>query len=192
MRYIELEKSKKLYLNYSDIANILGISPESARVTCTRWVKKGALIRIKRGVYILASSWRFMERAEKFVIANILQNPSYISLTTAMDYYEITTQMQQNFTESISIYRTKEVQIQDDIFSYTKIRKELYFGFEKKDDIFIAAPEKAFLDALYLKSIGRYDFDITAVDAGKLDKAILESMIKKYPDKTRKRYESIK
>lgn len=192
MRYIELEKSKKLYLNYSDVANMLGISPESAMVTCTRWVKKGALIRIKRGTYVLGSRWRFMEREEKFVIATILQSPSYISLTTAMDYYEITTQMQQNFVESISIYRTKEVQIKDDIFSYTKIRKELYFGFEKKGDIFIATPEKAFLDALYLKSIGRYNFDIAAVDIDKLNKTILEAMIKKYPDKTGRRYESIK
>ncbi len=192
MRYIELEKSKKLYLNYNDVTNILGISPESAMVTCTRWVKKGALIRIKRGTYVLGSRWRFMEREEKFVIANILQSPSYISLTTAMDYYEITTQIQQNFVESISVYRTKEVQIEGDIFSYTKIRKELYFNFKKRGNIFIATPEKAFLDALYLKSIGRYDFDITAVDTGKLNKTILEVMIKKYPDKTRKQYESIK
>ncbi len=42
------------------------------------------------------------------------------------------------------------VNIKGSIFNYSRIRPNLYFGFVKKDGFFIAGPEKAFLDALYL------------------------------------------
>jgi hypothetical protein len=89
--------------------------------------------------------------------------------------------MQRDFIESVVLKRTKEVSIADTFFNYTKLSKNLYFGFEKVDNFFMATPEKAFLDAFYLMSLGRYQFDLTALDIDKLNKKLLTRILKKFP-----------
>ncbi len=187
MNYLKIRKIKKLYFGYNEVAQILGITRNSARVTCTRMVKKGLLIRLKRDFYVLEEKWDNMSKENKFIIANILQVPSYISLMTALDYYGITTQMQRDFIESICIYRTKEIRIKETVFNYTKIKKEIYAGFVKGNGFFIATKEKAFLDAMYLFSLGKYNFDLTSIDYAKLDSSVLNEMLKCYPAYTQKR-----
>lgn len=184
MRYVNLKKIRKLYFGYEEIARALNISLASARVSANRYVKQGLLIRIKRNFYVLGEKWQALDEQDKFCLANISQVPSYISLLTAMDYYEITTQMQRNYVESISLKRTKQLETGGIVFSYSKIDKGLYFDFVKKNNFFIASPEKAFIDALYLMSLGRYNFDLTAIDTRKMEMAKLKRLINKFPKKT--------
>ncbi|MGD9081677.1 MAG: hypothetical protein PVG96_20195 [Desulfobacterales bacterium] len=184
MKHLELNKIDKLYFGYPDIARALGISTASAKVSASRYVKLGVLVRIKRNMYVRREVWNTAGRDEKFMIANLGQTPSYISLMTALDYYEITTQLQRDFFESIAVKRTKEIQIDDSLFRYSKITSALYFGFEKEKDFFIATPEKALLDAFYLISYGRYALDISAVDAEKLDGEEIKRLSKEFPLKT--------
>ena len=184
MKYIKLRNIEKLYFGYEEVAKALGISLVSARVSANRYVKQGLLLRVKRNLYVLKEKWEAMGRENKFVLANLAQVPSYISLMTALDYYEITTQMQRNFIESIAIKRTREINMEGAVFNYSKINKNLYFGFLKKRGFFIASPEKAFLDALYLASLKRYSIDVSSIDFTKLNKSILRKMIKKFPVKT--------
>ena len=134
---------------------------------------------------MLRETWNRLDRTEKFQIANLIQVPSYISLMSAMDYYEVTTQLQQDFIESIVLKRTKEIEIERNTFNYSKIKTELYFGFAKKNDFFIATPEKAFLDAIYLMSLGRYSFDLASIDFSKLNVSELQKIIAKFPEKTK-------
>jgi predicted transcriptional regulator of viral defense system len=181
MRWSELLKIKKNYFGYFEIARVLNIKPSSARVYANRYVKYGILLRVKRDLYVLKERWKYFTREQKFEMTNLLQVPSYISLVSALDYYEITTQMQRNFIESVVLKRTKEVTIGDTLFNYTKVNKNLYFGFEKVNNFFIAKPEKAFLDAFYLMSLGRYQFDLTALDIDKLNNNLLSKILKKFP-----------
>ena len=102
MKLNELRRIKKLYFGWDELARALGITGDSARVAASRYVRQGLLVRVKRNLYILRETWDACGREEKFVIANMGQVPSYISLTTAMDYYGITTQMQQDFFESLN------------------------------------------------------------------------------------------
>ncbi|MCD6228088.1 MAG: hypothetical protein J7K17_01230 [Candidatus Omnitrophica bacterium] len=67
------------------------------------------------------------------------------------------------------------------MFNYTKINLKLYFGFVKVKDFFIATPEKAFLDALYLSLLGRYKFDKTSLDYNKFNLNNLKTLAKKFP-----------
>jgi hypothetical protein len=76
--------------------------------------------------------------------------------------------------------------VDNTVFNFTRISANLYFGFKKDKDFFIATPEKAFLDALYLMSIGRYNFDIDSIDFGKLNRNEIMGMVKKFPVKTKK------
>lgn len=190
MNYQKLKGIEREYFGYEELSKILDIAPSSARVTCTRLVKQGVLVRLRRNLYILKDRWDALSRQEKFILANIIQTPSYISLMSALDYYEVTTQLQRDFVESIAIRRTKAVEIEKNIFNYSKIKADLYFGFSKEKKFFIASREKAFLDALYFMSLKRYRFDLTSIDFGKLNTALIRKIIKKYPRKTQKLWES--
>lgn len=186
MNYLKLKKIKKMYFGYEEISRILGISLESARVFANRYVKNGVLIRIKRNLYILSERWNTLGKEEKFILANLAQVPSYISLMTALEYYGITTQVQRDFFESVAIKQTKEIAVQEAVFNYTKVRMNLYFGFVKEKDFFISTPEKAFLDALYLMSFNKYHFDLTSIDHRLLKISELKIMAKKFPLRTQR------
>jgi len=185
MKFRELRTISKLYFGYEEIARVLEISPASARVSASRYVRQGFLVRIKRNMYVLREVWNALGKAEKFLLVNMGQTPSYISLTTALEYYEITTQLQRDFFESVAVKRTKEIQVNGSVFRYSKIDGKLYFGFKKEKEFVIATPEKALVDAFYLMSYGRYALDVSALDSEKLngDKIIRLSM--EFPSKTK-------
>jgi predicted transcriptional regulator of viral defense system len=185
MKLFELNKINKDYFGHEDIARVLGITPAAAKVFAHRYIKKHVLIRAKRDMYILREKWIHFDREKKFEIANLLQVPSYISLITALDYYEITTQMQQSFIESIAIKRTTEFDINGTTFNYTRLNQTLYNGFLKRDNFFIATPEKALLDACYLMSLGRYSFDLSSIDKDKFDRESFSRLVQKFPETTK-------
>jgi predicted transcriptional regulator of viral defense system len=184
MKFLELHKITKDYFGHEDIARVVGITPSAARVSAHRYVKNRFLIRVKRGIYVLRERWKYFSQDQRFEIANLLQVPSYISLITALGYYEITTQMQQAFIESIAIKRTKEMEINGTVFTYTRLKQDFYEGFVKHKNFFIATPEKAFLDACYLMSLGRYNFDKSAIDLNKFDQEHLVREAEKFPKMT--------
>ena len=122
---------------------------------------------------------------EKFLHANLGQVPSYISLTTALEYYDVTTQVLRNFFESVAVKRTKEINLNGSVFRYTKVTNDLYFGFKKEKSFFIASPEKALLDAFYLMSYGRYSLDTSALDETKFNRDEVNCLSARFPLKTR-------
>ena len=183
MKYNDIKKINKLYFAYQDVAKILSIAEDSARVLCSRYVKQKYLIRLKRNFYILKERWDNITPNQRFELANILQVPSYISLMTALSFYEYTTQVQQKFVESISLYRTFTKNIEGAMFNYSKIKKDFYFGFAKKNNIFIASPEKAFIDSLYLNYLGKYNLDVSSLNLEKIDKKSCEKILERYPSK---------
>jgi predicted transcriptional regulator of viral defense system len=135
-------------------------------------------------MYMLRVVWDGAGVETKFALANLGQVPSYISLTTALDYYGITTQVQRDYFESIAVKRTKEISITGAVFRYVRIAGDLYFGFIKEKGFFIATPEKALLDGFYLMSFGRYAMDLAALDTAKLDSAELARLSKRFPMRT--------
>jgi predicted transcriptional regulator of viral defense system len=190
MKIGELQSIRRLYFGYEEIARVLNISPESARVSASRYVRLGLLERLKRNTYVLRNRWQVASQEERFSLANIGQAPSYISLLTALDYHEITTQLQRGFIESVSAKRTRELSLGDVLFRYTKINRALYFGFIRRQGFFIATPEKAFMDALYLMSFGRYSLDLAAIDGEKFDRKEIAHLSRIFPPKTRKLLEN--
>jgi len=192
MKALQLLKIKKLYFGYQDIARALNISLNSARVVASRYTSAGILIRIKRNLYVLREKWTAMSIEQRFAIANLIQVPSYVSLMTALSYYEITTQIQQNFIESIAIRRSKEIKVEDTVFHYTKIKPSLYFGFIKMRGFFMAEPEKAFVDSVYLHSLGRLCLDFSSLSFDKFARNKVYEFAKQFPSKTQelvKKYE---
>ena len=185
MKLIELKKIKNFCFGYEDISRTLGISAASAKVTASRYTRQGILLRMKKNMYVFKEAWNVANREDKFLLANMGQVPSYISFMTALDYYEITTQMQRDFFESVAVKRSKEINMDGNVFRYVKIAVDLYGEFKKEKTFFIATPEKALLDAFYLMSYGRYSLDLSSLDAAKFDRREIERLSRKFPLKTK-------
>ena len=189
MKTRELSSINQLYFGYEDIARALKISSASAKVSASRYVRLGLLMRLKRNIYVPKERWQTTSREERFTLANLGQTPSYISLMTALDYHEITTQVQRGIIESVAVKRTKEISLNGNVFRYTKVSRASYFGFIRQQQFFIATPEKALLDAIYLMSFGRYALDLSAIDDEKLNRKEIRRMSRNYPPQTRKMLE---
>jgi len=186
VKILRLNNIEKIFFGFLDISKILEISPESARVVAHRYVKNGVLIRIKPNIFVLAEKWKNFSIENRFESANLLQVPSYVSLTTALEYYGITTQIQRNYIECISIRRTLTKKIDEVTVRFSKLPEKLYFAFEKRDGYYIALPEKALIDAVYLSSLGRYSLDVSAISITGLKQKELTRLSKVFPAKTKK------
>jgi hypothetical protein len=191
MSYERLLTIDKPFFTQHDVAHAIGAKLASAEVLCSRYVKKGLLIRLKRGFYAKTETLSHLDQIDLYRIANILQVPSYVSLRTALSYYGITPQMQKSFFESISVKRTKTFEFGGLSFHYIKLRPELYSNFIKRDGIFIALPEKAVLDTFYLASLGRYSLDGASLDLTIINNETLAEFSALYPPKVRKYFEEL-
>jgi predicted transcriptional regulator of viral defense system len=189
MKILSLTGIEKLYFSPVDIAETLGISGNSALVTCCRYVKNGFLIRLKRNSYILRQKWDYITKEELFKIANMLLAPSYVSLSTSLSHNSASNKNHGDFIESISLKRTKSVKIEGIVFNYLKIKQDYYSPSQEKDSCRIASPEKSLLDILYLKYHGKYNIDISFVDLTRLNKNVLAELASLYPEKIRKYFE---
>lgn len=188
MNYQSLRRLTSLYFSYHEVAAELGIEPASARVLCSRYVSNGLLVRAKRNIYVLRERWDHMNENEIMQIANIIQVPSYISLTAALSYYGYTTQVQQGFIESVCVQRSIDKRILNMEFNYTKISRKYYSHFDKMNNVFIATPEKALVDAIYLHSFGKYSLDFSALDISKFDPTGLKKLLDRYPERIARRW----
>lgn len=184
MNLPKLRVISKPYLSVDDVARVLAIARPSARVFCARQVKRGELLRLKRNLYMLRERWEHLSEPERFALANLLQVPSYVSLMTALSSYGLTTQVQQGFVESVAIYRSKEVQVGQAVFRYTRLARDLYFGFSRREGYFIATPEKALADCLYLAALRRYHLDWTSLDLDRVNRKALAAILKRFPPYT--------
>ncbi len=147
------EKTKQVPFLQSDLAKLFSVEPQAMRNQLQRWKNKGLIISLKRGVYLLNQEERTNSISRQVIAAN-LYTPSYISLETALSYYKLIPEKIVSLT-SVTTRKTKTFQNKEGLFIYRHLMKEAYFGFQLMRDeygfpYFMAEPEKALLDFLYL------------------------------------------
>jgi len=181
---MKLEKLKsRLFFTVQDVAQAAGITLPSAHVLCSRYTRAGTFLRLKKNFYVLRDTWDRFDLVDVLKIANYIQVPSYVSFTTALSFYGITTQVQRNWIECAATKRSTTIQTGDVTFRYHKLQEALFFGFSRANGLFVAAPEKAVLDAAYLEVLGSGAVDWHAVDLEKVDHGRLREFLKNYPNK---------
>lgn len=130
-------------------------NPDPFKVQISRWMKAGKLIQLKRGIYLLADAYRKIEVYEPY-IASVLEKPSYLSLEKALEYYDLIPEAVKVYT-SVTTKRPAKFSTPVGIFSYKHIKNSLFWGYKavtlRKQTAFIATPEKALLDLIYLSGI---------------------------------------
>jgi len=126
---------------------------QAMRNQLNRWCAKGMIIKLKRGVYILNESDRKINPGSQF-IANQLYGPSYISLEFALNFYGLIPERVSDIT-SVTTKKTMAIKNDLGVFIYQHIQPDAFRGFKalKEDSeltVFIAEPEKAVVDFIYL------------------------------------------
>ena len=76
MSYERLLRIDKPFFSQEDVAHSLDIKLSSAEVLCSRYVTKGLLTRLKRGLYARTETLAHLSELGLFRIANLLQVPS--------------------------------------------------------------------------------------------------------------------
>ncbi len=118
----------------------------------SRWVKAGKLHKLKRGLYILAEPYRKIS-PHPFLIANRIKNASYVSLQSALAWYNLIPEYVPVVT-SVTTTRTDTFHNSEGSFLYRHIKKSLFAGYRSKElvngqFVFLALPEKTLLDLIY-------------------------------------------
>jgi predicted transcriptional regulator of viral defense system len=173
--FAKLLNTESPFFTISSLQATFNITRESARTTASRLVSRGVLTRLCRDLFVLSG-----RKYSLFALANALYQPSVVSLDTALNYWGLIVQDPQViFSVGLGSYRYS---INHTGFTYRKINPLLFrFGQKKVADFFIAEPEKAFLDTLYMKSKGLADLLPEDINMDKLDNKRLEYYSLPYP-----------
>jgi len=128
-------------------------STAAVRRQLDRWVKSGRLLRLRRGVYAVALPYR-AEAPHPFLVANHLRRPSYVSLQSALSHYGMIPEFVP-VTTSATTGRPEELDTPLGRFLFRHVKKSAFFGYTQTEisrgqPVFLASPEKALLDLLYL------------------------------------------
>jgi predicted transcriptional regulator of viral defense system len=174
-------RSPKTVFTNGDIAMLWGEpSSEAVRVRLNYYVKQGNLFRIRRGLYAKDKNYNKLELATRIF------TPAYVSFETILSKEGVTFQFYSQIF--VASYLTREITIDDQLYSFRKIRNLLLMnsiGVELKDESSLATKERALLDILYLNTDYQFDnldgvdwekvFEILSVYGNKrMDKKVKE------------------
>lgn len=138
---------------HSSILLTGGVNPIDLGRQLPRWVKSGKLIQLRRRLYVLSKQYQ-KTSPHPFLIANRIKRASYVSLQSALEYHGLIPEYVPIVT-SISTGRPEEVITPLGSFIFKHIKKEFFSNYKlidlgERQSAFIATPEKALLDLLYL------------------------------------------
>jgi predicted transcriptional regulator of viral defense system len=149
-------KSKKLYIfSANDIRTLFGLSAVATSALLHRYKKQEFISQVKRGLYAFPDIL-----PPDVYTANKLYSPSYVSLEFALSYHGVIPETVYEIT-SISTKATRRFETLGKVFSYRKIKKAAYTGYEiqKQQGLSfnIADAEKAFVDTNYLRLLNNQE-----------------------------------
>lgn len=174
-----LERINKPFYSIADIEKITGVSRKSIYVTLNRLVEKGILERIGTGIYRLFTAKVSVEK-----IAGSLYMPNYLSFESALSRHGILNLVPYTLTFATP-RKTKRSVIEGRDVEFRQIKKDLFWGYEMQGGIYVAKPEKAFLDLVYLASRGIASIDLDEMNLKKLSMTTVKEFSKRYPEYVR-------
>jgi len=163
-------------------------------------LKSKELLSIRRGLYIIGSKMG-LPSPEPFLIANHLRGPSYVSLESAMSYWNMIPERVYEIS-SVTIKTSKSYKTPVGRFSYQQLKVPYYsYGiknieYSPKQTILIASREKALFDKVVLtpkinlrsiKQTQEFLMEDLRMDSGvlgTLDTKVMELWIKNAPKKS--------
>jgi predicted transcriptional regulator of viral defense system len=171
----KLQRMNKPFYTLADLEKITSLPRNSLYVALKRWVAAGIIERVAQGIYLPMGSVIPIEN-----VAAQLYIPNYLSFESALSRYGILNLIP--YTLSFATTRkTKKCTLREQEIEFRQIDRRLFFGFEMKNGIYIASPEKAFLDEVYFAARGKAVLDLDELDMKKLSPKKLKECSKRFP-----------
>lgn len=171
----KLDKINKSFYTIGDLEKITGQSRNFLYVSLNRWVKTGIIKRVARGIYV-----PFGKDIPILEIASAIYPPNYLSFESALSRYGVLNLVPYTLTFATT-RKTRNYIISDTEVVFRKIKKELFFGYEERGGIYVAFPEKALIDQVYLFMKGMASLNIDEVDLSKLKREELNKYMAPFP-----------
>ena len=133
------------------------VDPSDVRRQLSRWTRAGQLYQLRRGLYTLAPPFQKV-KPHPFVIANRLVRASYVSCQSALAHYGMIPEHVPVVT-SVTTARPTRWETPLGVYEFRHIRADRLRGYRLTDlgagqRAFVATPEKALLDLIYLQPGG--------------------------------------
>jgi len=170
-----LKDYNKPYYSLTDLQVILGVSREVAKVVANRFSQAGVLERLASNTYVSP-----LIGFEVELVANTLYSPSYLSFESALARYGILSQIPYTLTFATT-RRPKKISLGGREVEYRKIKPELFFGYDLVGRVYIAAPEKALLDAIYFATSGKGRIYLEDLSLRNLSKERFQKYARRFP-----------
>lgn len=153
--------------------------PDHIRAQLSRWVRAGKLYQLRRGLYALAPPYLRL-KPHPFVTANRIAPASYVSLQSALAHYGLIPEHVPVVT-SVTTGRPGQWDTPLGVFSYRHLSVRAFFGYRRLDlgaaqAAFVASPEKALLDLVYLTPRGERTEYLDALRMQDLDQLRSEEL----------------
>lgn len=160
-------------------------NPREIRRQLSRWKKAGKIYQLRRGLYCLAPPFQKVN-PHPFLVANRLISASYVSLQSALAYYGMIPE-HVPMTTSVTTTRPAHWDTPLGIFDFRRIQVEFFDGYRlvdvgEKQRAFVASPEKALLDLVYLEPGGdSFDYlvELRLGNLNRLDWQLIEHLARK-------------
>ncbi len=141
---------------FSQLASTYSLKNSTISSYLVRSVARKDIVQLKRGFYVTSDFYLKYKNNSSylFYLANVLRGPSYVSSWTALQHYNLTTEIIGTIT-SVAEKVTRDFKTKIGTFSYQSIKKDFFSDFVLKKDVFeyyIATPAKALFDLLYFKT----------------------------------------
>lgn len=179
-------RSKKTVFSFKDIVLLWRDSGNAARVRINYYLRNGDLYRIRQGIYAKDKNY------DRFELSTRIFTPAYVSFETILAQAGIIFQYYSQIF--VASYLSREIKIEGQTYSFRKIKDSVLvnkLGIEKKSNYYIACPERAFLDVLYLNKDYYFD-NPSGLSWEKVFEILPIYNNKRMEKKVRKHYEEFK
>ena len=133
------------------------VDPADARKQLSRWTKAGRLFRLRRDLYALAPPFQKV-KPHPFLVANRMARGSYVSRQSALAHYGLIPEYVPLVT-SVTTARPSLWETPLGAYDFRHLKVEMFYGYQLlelggRQQAFVASPEKALLDLVYLQPGG--------------------------------------
>lgn len=130
------------------------VDPANVQKQLARWTKAGRLYQLRRGLYAVAPPFQKV-KPHPFLVANHMLQPSYVSLQSALAYYGLIPEVVP-VTTSVTTRRPNRWDTPLGSYIFRHVKTELFRDYRllevgDQQRAFVASPEKALLDLIYLE-----------------------------------------
>jgi predicted transcriptional regulator of viral defense system len=157
------------------------VNPATVRIQLTRWSDRGLIIQLRRGLYSLAPPYQKV-KPHPFMIANLMQRASYVSCQSALSFYALIPDVVPA-TVSVTTRRPRRWETTLGTFLFRHVKLNLMRGYHLTElgngqRAFIATPEKALLDLVYLHAKGDSAAYLNELRLQNLDRLNMEELFR--------------